>query len=122
MDVELGDKVLDVATASGTLALALADKVGPKGTVVGIDLAKGMLDYAERKARARKSKNIEFREMNAQQLEFDDNIFDVVGSAWRSSTSLIYRMPCRACYACRNRVEQSAFQRRTRITRSCLWG
>lgn len=73
-----GDVCLDVATASGSMALALADRVGPEGKVVAIDLAQGMLDYAERKARARRLKNIEWKMMNAQQLEFEDNTFDVV--------------------------------------------
>ncbi len=69
---------LDIATASGTLALALADRIGPQGRVVAIDLAQGMLDYAERKARAHRLKNIEWKRMNAQNLEFEDDTFDVV--------------------------------------------
>ena len=73
-----GSLCLDVATASGSLALALASRVGNEGKVIGIDLAQRMLDFAERKARAHKVKNIEFKQMNAQQLEFEDNTFDVV--------------------------------------------
>jgi ubiquinone/menaquinone biosynthesis C-methylase UbiE len=75
---QTGDVCLDIATASGTLALALADKVGREGRVVAIDLAQGMLDYAERKARARRLRNIEWKIMNAQNLEFEDESFDVV--------------------------------------------
>jgi aconitate hydratase len=73
-----GATCLDVATASGTLALALAGRVGSEGKVVAIDLAQGMLDFAERKARAHRIRNIEFKQMNAQHLEFEDNTFDVV--------------------------------------------
>jgi aconitate hydratase len=73
-----GAMCLDVATASGTLALALADRVGPEGKVIAVDLAEGMLGFAERKARARKQKNIEFKRMDAQNLDFPDNTFDVV--------------------------------------------
>jgi len=73
-----GDVCLDIATASGSMALALADRVGPEGKVVAIDLAQGILDYAERKARARRLKNIEWKRMNAQTLEFEDNTFDIV--------------------------------------------
>ena len=75
---ESGAVCLDVATATGALALALASRVGKNGRVVAIDLAEGMLDYAARKARAFKVKNIEFKKMNAQELQFDDNTFDVV--------------------------------------------
>jgi ubiquinone/menaquinone biosynthesis C-methylase UbiE len=73
-----GDVCLDIATATGSLALALADKVGPEGRVVAIDLSKGVLDYAERKARARRLKNVEWKIMNAQKLEFEDDTFDIV--------------------------------------------
>ncbi|HUP27672.1 MAG TPA: class I SAM-dependent methyltransferase [Chloroflexia bacterium] len=73
-----GSVCLDVATASGSLALALASRVGPKGKVIGIDLAQRMLDFASRKVRAHKVKNIELKQMNAQKLEFDDDTFDVV--------------------------------------------
>lgn len=73
-----GDLCLDIATASGSLALALADKVGREGKVVAVDLSQSMLDYAERKARARRLRNIEWKVMNAQKLEFEDNTFDVV--------------------------------------------
>jgi ubiquinone/menaquinone biosynthesis C-methylase UbiE/3-isopropylmalate dehydratase small subunit len=74
-----GDQCLDVATATGTLAISLADKVGSRGKVVAVDLAEGMLQYSERKARAHKLKNVEFQRMDAQQLEFEDATFDVVG-------------------------------------------
>ena len=47
-----GAVCLDIASATGSLTLALADKVGPEGNVIGIDLAQAMLDYSERKARA----------------------------------------------------------------------
>ncbi|HET9494800.1 MAG TPA: class I SAM-dependent methyltransferase [Chloroflexia bacterium] len=73
-----GDICLDVATASGNLAIALAKRVGPEGKVLAIDLAEGMLDFATRKARAHKVRNVEFIRMDAQHLEFEDNTFDVV--------------------------------------------
>lgn len=73
-----GAVCLDIASATGSMTLALADKVGPEGHVIGIDLAQAMLDYSERKARAYRLKNIEWIQMNAQDLKFPDNTFDVV--------------------------------------------
>jgi demethylmenaquinone methyltransferase/2-methoxy-6-polyprenyl-1,4-benzoquinol methylase len=48
-----GDRVLDVATGTGDLALELAWRVGPGGEVIGSDFAEGMLERAREKAAAR---------------------------------------------------------------------
>jgi demethylmenaquinone methyltransferase / 2-methoxy-6-polyprenyl-1,4-benzoquinol methylase len=47
--VRPGDDVLDVATGTGDLALELARRVGPTGTVTGSDFAEEMLTRARRK-------------------------------------------------------------------------
>jgi aconitate hydratase len=73
-----GDICLDVATGTGNSALSLSGRVGPEGKVYAIDLADAMLEYAERKARARKVKNVEFKRMDAMHLDFEDDVFDVV--------------------------------------------
>jgi demethylmenaquinone methyltransferase/2-methoxy-6-polyprenyl-1,4-benzoquinol methylase len=49
-DVRPGDRVLDVATGTGDLALELAGRVGPGGEVVGSDFAEQMLVRARAKA------------------------------------------------------------------------
>jgi demethylmenaquinone methyltransferase/2-methoxy-6-polyprenyl-1,4-benzoquinol methylase len=41
-----GDAVIDVACGTGKLAAELADRVGPFGRVIGVDLAPGMIDQA----------------------------------------------------------------------------
>jgi demethylmenaquinone methyltransferase/2-methoxy-6-polyprenyl-1,4-benzoquinol methylase len=44
--VQGGDRVLDVATGTGDLALELAARVAPGGSVVGCDFSEAMLDRA----------------------------------------------------------------------------
>lgn len=44
-----GDRVLDVATGTGDLAIELSRRVGPTGSVVGSDFSEGMLDRARSK-------------------------------------------------------------------------
>ncbi len=45
LDIPRGARVLDVATGRGALLFPAADKVGPTGFVLGIDLAPNMITY-----------------------------------------------------------------------------
>ncbi len=68
-----GARVLDVATGTGKVALEAARVVGSKGEVIGVDLSEGMLERARGKASALP---VEFQQMDAERLEFDDATFD----------------------------------------------
>ena len=70
-----GQLVLDVACGPGTLTKHLSRAVGPSGRVVGVDLAPGMIKIAAARAEER---NLEYREMNAEELDLPDNLFNVV--------------------------------------------
>src|SRR5437763_880414 len=67
-----GDRVLDVATGTGDLALELAARVAPGGEVVGIDFSTRMLELARAKARAGGPPDVEvrFQAANALALPF----------------------------------------------------
>jgi len=73
-----GARVLDVATGTGVIALAAADRVGPAGSVVGVDLSPDMLDRARQKVAQAGLTQVELREGDAEHLEFPDESFDVV--------------------------------------------
>ena len=76
-----GNRVLDVGTGTGIMALHAADRVGGSGRVTGIDLSEGMLARARAKAdQAKLSGRVEFRRMDAEHLEVDDASFDTVVS------------------------------------------
>ena len=67
--------ILDVATGTGTVALAIAKHV-PTGHVTGIDLAEGMLAQAMTKADLQGVGNTSFLSMDMLKLTFPDNHFD----------------------------------------------
>jgi demethylmenaquinone methyltransferase/2-methoxy-6-polyprenyl-1,4-benzoquinol methylase len=65
-----GDRVLDVATGTGDLAIELAGRVAPGGEVVGSDFSEKMLELARRKAPA-----LRFEWGNALELPYADGEF-----------------------------------------------
>ena len=77
--VQRGEHVLDVACGTGIVSRLAAEQVGPKGTVVGLDINPGMLAVA----RSNRSSGapIEWHEGNAESLPLKDGSFDVVVSS-----------------------------------------
>lgn len=70
-DVTQGQSVLDVACGTGVVARAAAERAGPDGRVVGVDLNRAMLTVA-----ARVCPDVELREADVTTLPFDDGEFD----------------------------------------------
>jgi ubiquinone/menaquinone biosynthesis C-methylase UbiE len=69
------ERVLDVGTGTGNIALELAYVVKE---VVGVDPSPLMLQEARIKAEARNLKNVSFSEQDAYNLKFPDATFDAV--------------------------------------------
>lgn len=70
-----GEKILDVATGTGAVALAAAQAVGPTGRVIGIDLAEGMLAQLQRKLDKFGVAHVDLHVMDAAALEFRGDYF-----------------------------------------------
>jgi SAM-dependent methyltransferase len=80
--VEVGDRVLDVAAGYGEPALTAARRVGPDGRVVATDISGEMLAFGRERAEAAGLDNVEFVEADAASLEFPAASFDVALSRW----------------------------------------
>jgi ubiquinone/menaquinone biosynthesis C-methylase UbiE len=73
-----GEAVLDVATGPGTVARLAAQRLGPRGRVVGVDISRPMLEVARAKPPLRDAASIEYVESPAAPLNVADGVFDVV--------------------------------------------
>lgn len=74
-NITSGQRVLDVACGTGALTVAVAERVSPGGTVLGIDANPEMLEVARRK-----HPDIEWHDGHAEALPFADASFDAVVS------------------------------------------
>ena len=74
-DIRPGQQVLDVACGTGILSRTVAERIGTKGSVSGLDINPGMLALAEQI-----SPEIDWCEGDAEALPYPDNSFDTVVS------------------------------------------
>ncbi|MCA9878496.1 MAG: methyltransferase domain-containing protein, partial [Thermomicrobiales bacterium] len=73
-----GAQVLDVATGSGVVAVAAAQRVGPDGRVVATDFVAEWAPYVAASAADAGVSNVTFEVMSAEALALPDASFDVV--------------------------------------------
>ncbi|MGY3576932.1 methyltransferase domain-containing protein [Bradyrhizobium sp. USDA 4504] len=79
-DPRAGERVLDVACGTGVVARLAAQRVGPAGSVTGLDLNPGMLAVAASIAAARPTTSapITWQEASATNMPLPAGTFDVV--------------------------------------------
>lgn len=70
-----GRTVLEYGCGTGSSAFLLARS---GATVTGIDISGARIEIARREAQEQGLDNVTFRVMNAEHLEFDDDMFDVI--------------------------------------------
>ena len=80
--IQMGHRVLDVATGIGEPAFTAARAVGQAGHVVATDQSPQMLEIAGRRTKELGLANVELREMDAEQLDFPEASFDAALCRW----------------------------------------
>jgi SAM-dependent methyltransferase len=77
-DVQQGERILDIGCGCGQTTLELARRVGPSGSVTGIDISAPMLEHA--RSRADGIENVNFENADAETHTFADGGFDLLFS------------------------------------------
>jgi len=77
-DVEEGETVLDLGSGAGIDLLLAAQKVGPSGRVIGVDMTDEMIDRARMAIASAGADNVEVRKGIIENLPVEDNSVDLV--------------------------------------------
>jgi ubiquinone/menaquinone biosynthesis C-methylase UbiE len=71
-----GNRLLDICTGTGAVALRAQEAVGPDGVAVGLDFSEGMIRKAREKARRASLIGVHFVVADAARLPFRSGAFD----------------------------------------------
>ena len=75
-----GERVLDVGCGCGQTTVALAQQVGPSGTVIGVDISAPMLNVARARTVPDGASDPQFVEADAQGAALGEAVFDAIFS------------------------------------------
>lgn len=75
---EAGEQTLDIGCGGGTTSFALADAVGPEGSVLGLDISEPLLSLAETRRQGRGDANVAFQLGDAEVHRFEPAGRDLV--------------------------------------------
>lgn len=78
LDLNPGERVLEVGCGNGNSFPALREAVGPNGTVVGLDASLGMVRSARNRGERRGWRNVHAVRGDARRFPFADGTFDAV--------------------------------------------
>jgi O-methyltransferase/aklanonic acid methyltransferase len=81
-DLQPGESVLDVGCGRGSTLFPAAERVGPDGRVLGVDLSAEMVELLRVDVDGQRVTNARAQQMNAEALDVDDGSFDVALSSF----------------------------------------
>jgi SAM-dependent methyltransferase len=76
LGLQPGQHVLDIGCGSGSTTFELANRVGPSGRVVGIDISAPQLENAKKRAEALANRVVEFHNQDVTAFPFEAGTFD----------------------------------------------
>jgi ubiquinone/menaquinone biosynthesis C-methylase UbiE len=82
IDPQPGQTILDIAAGPGDLGFKVAEGVGSEGKVLSTDFAPEMVEAARRIAASRGLDNVEFRVLDAERMDLDDDSVDGAVCRW----------------------------------------
>ena len=72
----IGERIIDIGCGCGQSTIALAERVGESGAVVGADISRPMLDIARARPVPEGAAHPDFRESDVQSAELEEGAFD----------------------------------------------
>jgi ubiquinone/menaquinone biosynthesis C-methylase UbiE len=81
-DPQSGQAFVDIAAGPGDLGFRVAERVGPDGRVLSTDFASEMVEAARRLGAARGLDNVEYRMLDAERMDLDDDSVDGAVCRW----------------------------------------
>jgi ubiquinone/menaquinone biosynthesis C-methylase UbiE len=82
LDPQPGETIVEVAAGPGDTGFPAAERIGPEGRLISTDFAAEMVESAERQGRALGLENVEYRVMDAEQMDLGDDSADGVLCRW----------------------------------------
>jgi ubiquinone/menaquinone biosynthesis C-methylase UbiE len=77
-----GQTILDIAAGTGDLGFHVAERVGQEGRVISTDFAPEMVDVARRFGEGRRLTNVEYRVLDAERMDLDEDSVDGAVCRW----------------------------------------
>jgi ubiquinone/menaquinone biosynthesis C-methylase UbiE len=82
LDPQAGQTILDIAAGAGDTGFAAAATLGPDGHLITTDFSPKMVDVARRRRKELGIDNVEFRVLDAENMDLDDDSVDGVVCRW----------------------------------------
>jgi SAM-dependent methyltransferase len=78
LDPVSGQTMLELAAGTGDTGFRIAQRLGEDGRLLMTDFASGMIDAARRRGEEQGISNIDYRVLDAERMDLDDDSFDGV--------------------------------------------